>query len=207
MPRNLDSRSMLAVEASWVRDTRAWADAIVALPVPGLLPARVVLVPSERVAHALRRELLRMARPDILPGTLFLSAVAGGAVVLRGAGFASRLSEEGLRAVRLARLFAGDVLCLKHFPIDLLRTAQGWDDAFARTIGELERAGLIAADLEGQEHQALRDIGHVWRLLDGEAGESWTVARTLMEAASIVNVRTWPFHGATLAAVTGHESA
>jgi hypothetical protein len=198
---------MPTVAASWVRDTRSWASAVADLPTPGLLPARVVLVPSERVAHSLRRELLRMGRAEVLPGTLFLSGVAAAQAVLRAAGVAFRLGEEDLRSVRLARLFARNDLGLKHFPIDLLRAAQGWDDAFARTIGELERAGLDATELGGNAHPALRDIGHIWKLLDQEAGESWTSARALAEAAATVNPKTWPLPGATLAAVTGHESA
>ena len=62
-----DSRSMPTVAVSWVRDTRAWARVVADLPTTGPLPTRTVLIPSERVAHALRRELLRMGRPDVLP--------------------------------------------------------------------------------------------------------------------------------------------
>jgi hypothetical protein len=107
----------------------------------------------------------------------------------------------------LARLFARQDLGLAHFPVDLLRTAQGWDDAFAKTIGECERAGLSAADLAADPHPALRDLGHVWGLLDQEADTSWTAARALGEASGILSAKTWPFAGATLAAVTGHEPA
>src|SRR6478609_5082696 len=122
-----DSLSMPDVAASWVRDSRAWARAVVDLPTTGPLPSRTVLVPSERVAHSLRRELLRMGRPDVLPGTLFLSAVAAAQGVLREVGTSFRLGEEDLRPVRLARLFGREDLGLKHFPVDLLGTAQGWD--------------------------------------------------------------------------------
>ena len=197
---------MPEAQAIWVRDARAWAAAVVALPAPGLLPGRVVLVPNERVAHSLRRELLRLGRADALPGTLFLSAIAAAQAVLRGAGVRFQLGEDRLRPSRVARLFTGARAQLEHFPIGLLRTAQGWDEAFARTIGELERAGLSASDLAGDAHAALRDIGQVWRLLDEEAGEGWTVARTLAEAAMVLSPGTWPFPGATLAAVDGHES-
>jgi RecB family exonuclease len=140
---------------------------------------------------------------------LFLSGVAAAQAVLRATGASFRIGEEELRSVRLARLFERDDLGLKHFPIDLLREAQGWDDAFARTIGELERAGLDAAELEGDGHAALRDIGHVWRLLNEQAGESWTAAHALREAAATISAKpeTWPFPGVTLAAITGHESA
>src|SRR5580692_92596 len=152
MPRAADSRSMPAVAISWVRDTRTWASAVADLPTAGPLPARIVLVSSERVAHSLRRELLRMGRSEVLPGTLFLSAVAAAQAVLREAGLSFRLGEEDLRPVRLARLFAREDLDLTHFPVDLLRTAQGWDDAFAKTIGECERAGLSPTDFEADPH-------------------------------------------------------
>jgi hypothetical protein len=148
-----------------------------------------------------------MGRPDVLPGTLFLSGVAAAQAVLRGAAVAFQLGEEDLRPLRLGRLFARDDLGLEHFPLELLRTAQGWDDAFSRTIGELERAGLVAADLTGDAHPAMRDLARVWRLLDEQAGRSWTAARALAQAAAVLSVKAWPFPGATLAAVTGHESA
>jgi hypothetical protein len=44
---------------TWLDGTTAWAEAIAGLPAGTPLPMRCVLVPRERVAHALRRELVR----------------------------------------------------------------------------------------------------------------------------------------------------
>jgi hypothetical protein len=57
--------------------------------------------------------------------------------VLGAAGVAFRAGEEALRPTRLALLFHAG-LPLGHFPLELLRSAPGWDEAFARTITELE---------------------------------------------------------------------
>lgn len=52
------------------------ARAIAALSTNGALPRRTVLVPSERVAHALRRELIRGGLVSALAGTRFVPALA-----------------------------------------------------------------------------------------------------------------------------------
>src|SRR5438874_10481113 len=115
--------------------TRAWAEAVAALPVQGPLPCRTVLVQRERVAHALRRELLLIGRPDALAGTRFITPLAAAAEVLRAADVQFTLGEKGLRASRLLALFQRG-LALEHFSLDRLRSRPGWDEAFARTIGD-----------------------------------------------------------------------
>src|SRR5688572_6455749 len=75
--------------------------AVSELPVTGPLPVRTVLVPSERVAHALRRHCLRVGLAHILAGTRFLTPIAAAAAVLRGAGVQFDAGEEGKRAARL----------------------------------------------------------------------------------------------------------
>ncbi|MBI4934900.1 MAG: hypothetical protein HY828_13540, partial [Actinobacteria bacterium] len=50
----------MQVTALW--SIRDFAQAIVDLSAAGALPTRTVLVPNARVAHALRRELLRMGQ-------------------------------------------------------------------------------------------------------------------------------------------------
>ena len=77
--------------------TRAWAEAVAALPVQGPLPCRTVVVPRERVAHALRRELILIGRPDALAGTRFVTPLAAAAEVLRAADVQFTPGEEGLR--------------------------------------------------------------------------------------------------------------
>ena len=97
--------------------TGDWAGAIARLPVDGPLPCRTVLVPRERVAHALRRELLRAGLPHALAGTRFVAPIAAAVEVLRSASVAGAPGEESLRPPRLLTLF-GQELPLADFPLD-----------------------------------------------------------------------------------------
>jgi len=196
-----DSAKMMVL---W--STRDWAAAIVALPVEGPLPCRTVLVPRERVAHALRRELIRAGHVGALAGTRFVPTGAAAIEVLHAAAIAVSPGEEGLRRARLAGLLKTS-LALTYFPIDLLRTKLGWDEALARTISDLEAAGLSPGELEARDEGdgRLRDVAAIWRALDASAGRSWTIRRIQAEAALLleVNASRWPYPGPVLAAVRG----
>lgn len=188
------------------------------LPVEGPLPARMVLVPGEAVAHALRRELLRAGHPHALAGTRFIPATAAAAEVLHAAAVTFTPGEEALRPPRLTVLFRSG-LPLGHFPLQLLREKPGWDEAFARTIGDLEAAGLRPEDLEhaavrpdgstpATPRARLRDVGAIWRAVDESAGRSWTTGRIHREAALALERQPdlWWFPGAVLACAGGHTS-
>src|SRR5262245_64483973 len=84
--------------------TSDWANAIAALPVEGPLPYRTVLVPRERVAHALRRELVLAGHVGALAGTRFVPVGAAAIEVLRAAGIEASPGEDGLRRARVAGL-------------------------------------------------------------------------------------------------------
>jgi hypothetical protein len=201
-----------------------WARAIAALPAPGPLPVRTVLVPSEAVAHTLRRALVREGMPHVLAGTRFLGPGVAALEVLRRAGVKAMPGEESLRVARLLALFR-EGLPLEHFPADLLRGTPGWDEAFARTLLDLEGAGLSPGDLEAHASEGLaadpadpeararaarlRDVAAIWRALDEAAGRSWTTPHLQAEAALQLEQAPalWPHEGAVLAAVTGHETA
>lgn len=182
-----------------------WSDAVAALPAPGPLPVRTVLVPSERHAHALRRALLASGRGAALAGTRFVRPVELAFELVRAAGVHFTPGEDGLRAARLRVLF-DETLPLAHFDLALLRSAPGWDEAFARAIGELEAAGLEAGTLP-DVHPALRDLGTIWRAADARAGRSWSAARILREAAALLSRGAAPDLGPVLVAATGHERA
>ena len=77
-----------------IRTTRELARVIVSLPAPGPLPLRTVLVPNGRIAHALRRELLAIGRPDALAGTLFSTPVVAAHEILAARGATILLGEE-----------------------------------------------------------------------------------------------------------------
>jgi hypothetical protein len=183
------------------------AAAVASLQAPGPLPARTVLVRSERHAHALRRALVRAGHATVLAGTRFVAPLGAAIEVLHAAGVPFAPGEEGLRPVRLRVLLGGD-LALEHFDRALLRTTRGWDEAFSRAIGDLEGAGLAPADLPRDPPQA-RDLARVWARAAADAGSSWPAARVYAEAAALLarEPRAWPFDGPALAAVTGHEQA
>src|SRR4051812_25397889 len=112
-----------------VWSTNDWAEAIVALAGQGPLPCRTVLVPRERVAHSLRRELVRLKRVDALAGTQFTSLSNAAAGVLDAAGVEFSQGEARLRSLRLREIF-GTALTLRYFDPAQLRDAPGWDEAF-----------------------------------------------------------------------------
>ena len=124
------------------------AAAVAALPASGTLPVRTVLVPTERDAHALRRALVRTGRSAALAGTRFVGPLTLAREVLAGAGCDFTPGEESLRASRLLAVLEKD-LPLEYFELTLLRGTQGWPDAFASAIGDLEVAsyGRILVEL------------------------------------------------------------
>ena len=198
----------MSVTVLWT--TRDWARAIADLPADGPLPCRTALVPRGRVAHALRRELIRPDRADALAGTRFVSVGVAAADVLRVAGVHAAPGEDALRRVRVLRLLKSG-LPLEHFPLELLRTTLGWDEAFARTISDLEAAGLTPEDVDAAARgdRRLRDVATVWRALDASAGASWSHPRILSEAARVLEGEParWPYPGAVLAAAGAGTSA
>lgn len=168
-----------------------------------------MLVPGEPIAHALRRELIRAGRGDALGGTRFVPTAAAAIEVLHTASVEFVLGETALRGARLlAVLRAG--LSLAHFPLDLITSRPGWDEAFAQTIADLEAAGLRPEDLETKAAAArLRDVAAVWRALDESAGPSWTTQRIYLEAALTLEADTdrWPYPGEVLVAAANDATA
>src|SRR5438067_11536059 len=102
-----------------VGNASEWAGQIAALAATGWPPQRCVLVPRERVAHALRRELLRAGNGEALIGTRFVRPALLALEVLTLRGVKCRRGEEALRNARVHTLLRQGAN-LKHFPIDLL---------------------------------------------------------------------------------------
>jgi hypothetical protein len=148
------------------------------------------------VAHTLRRDLIREGFDNVLAGTRFVPFSVAAADVLRNAGVAFQTGEEALRTARLSALFRSPMQ-LRHFSRDLLRSKPGWEEAFARTISDLEGAGLRPEylDVSGQSGR-LQDVAAIWRAIDESADRAWTVQRTYLEAALSLDNRpeTLPFH-------------
>lgn len=180
----------------------AWARAVASMEV-GPLPSRVVLVPRLRIAHSLKKELARL-QPGALIGTLFVTPVLAAREVLSLAGAWAPSGEEPLRAVRLQRRLEAGV-ALEHFEPSQLEGSTGWARAFVRTIGELEAAGLRPEQLRTAGAARVRDVARIWDSLEDTG--SLTGDLTLARAAELLRARDcWPWPGATLAVVTGHET-
>ena len=197
----------MRVKVVWT--SRDWVDAVAALPVQEPLPCRIVLVRRERVAHSLRRDLIRTGLGSVLAGTRFVPFSVAAGEVLRNSGAKFEPGEEALRSARLSALFRSQVQ-LQHFSRDLLRSKPGWEEAFARTISDLEGAGFRPEDLDvSGQSGPLQDVAAIWRSIDDSAGGSWTVQHVYVEAAIALDHRpeTWPFQGPALAFVGGDVTA
>src|SRR5919106_1962318 len=192
----------MALKIIW--SSRNWAEVIAELPAEEPLPCRTVLMPNAAVAHVLRRELVRNGQQHALAGTRFISPRVAAVEVLRGAGVEFAPGEETLRTARLSALFRAD-LPLRHFPIDLLRSTPGWEAAFARSISDLESAGLRPEDIEPGSSPQLQDVLTLWRALDESAGRCWTFGRIYREASVLLeaNSKAWNFPGSAVVFVTG----
>jgi len=183
-----------------IGNLRAWADAVAALPVESRLPVRTVLVPNEAHAHALRCELIARV-PGALAGTRFLTSAAAARTVLEAGGVAYQLGEELRRPLRLRAWLRGAPV-LGSYRAEELRTP-GWEEAFASTIEQLELASLRPEDLERLDTPRATDLATIWRALDEDAGDSWSIPRLVREACQLLsaNPAVWPYRGAVLAAV------
>lgn len=191
-----------------IRTTREFARAVMSMPAPGPLPLRTVLVPNGRIAHALRREILAAGRADALAGTLFSMPVVAAYETLAARGTQVTLGEEQIRPLRLRVLFRGES-DFEYFDAPLLRETLGWDRAFARTISDLEDAGLRPEEIGTASERRVRDLVKAWRHVEADAGMSWTAARVFGEATRLLegDPSAWPHEGAVLALVDPDRSA
>ncbi|MEO8840025.1 MAG: PD-(D/E)XK nuclease family protein, partial [Kofleriaceae bacterium] len=189
-----------------IPDLHRWADAVVALEVKPVFPTRLVLVPSEAHAHALRRELAARA-PQALAGTRFFTAAAAARAVLDEAGIVYQLGEEVRRPLRIRALLAKQPALVAYRVEDLC--TPGWEEAFASTIDQLEAAALRPDDLERLGEPRTNDLALIWRALDADAGTSWTIPRAMAEAAAMIAAEptTWPIQAPVLAAVSIGDDA
>ena len=179
----------------------SWADQIAALDARVVLPTRLVLVPSEAHAHALRVELATRAA-HVLVGTRFFTAAAAARAVLDAAGVAYTLGEEARRRLRARKVLRTE-LALACYRVEDLGTP-GWEEAFASAIEQLESAALRPDDLERLGDERARDLAAIWRALDADAALSWTIPRAMTEAAALLeqHPESWPFDAPVLAAVS-----
>jgi hypothetical protein len=186
------------VSTVWSLDD--WADAVIALPSDGVLPVRTVLVPNERVAHALRRALVARS-PSALAGTRFLSLRQLAAQLVQAAGESAAVNEVELGGFLVREAIA--TVSFERFRSSDLLTAPGWDDAIARTLSELAACCVGPATLLASEDPQVRDVGRIYEGMDS-GGEWRSTAGLLLQ--SIPHAHCATAMGSMLAVVTGFES-
>jgi RecB family exonuclease len=124
------------------------------------------------------------------------------AEVLARAGQATAAGQEPIRWLILRDLFASQAFsgALRYFAAEALAGGRGYADAFARTIADLEAAGLGPADLEraalalatteSDAKDRLRDVATVWRVLASEEDERRrTRSQLLADATAVLATR------------------
>jgi RecB family exonuclease len=166
--------------------------------VRGPLRRAVVLVPAERYAHAIRRRVLvERGRPADLAGVVFTRPAELARDLLARAGRVVAPGWEAVRRLRVLDLFdRGALRTLEYFKREQLRSGHGYAVAFARTIEELEAAGLdaalcsrVAAQLQREEDpnaDRLHDVAEVWAAADKERNSRASTAQLLAAAASVL---------------------
>ena len=197
-PRVTYEGSVSTFEAIFAPPVRWVAEQLGAVP---QRPGRraVVLVAAERQAHAIRRHIcIECGRPQDLAGVLFLRPLELARELLLRAGEVCRPGREDVRRLRILHLFESRALAgdLRYFNAEQLRSGQGYVDAFARTIADMEASGLsaelltaisqriAAADQRGADR--LHDVALTWQAADAGRGSSASTAQLLTEAAAVV---------------------
>lgn len=171
------------------------------------LPERTVIVRTEAIAHSWRRDLVVAGRPDLLIGTRFVTPFGAAVELLESAGVPFLTGEETVRAARIASLLKED-LPLRGFDLQVLRERPGWEDALAKTVGDIEAACLDPAKLRDNGDPRGADLALLVERLQTLAGSSWTAARVLREATTRLKADSalWPYGGSSLSEISGHET-
>lgn len=142
--------------------TRDWVQAISDLPCTAApIPLRTVIVSRRRVAHALRREIVRQGQPQLLIGTRFITPLVAASEVLQRAGESCSPNERALRPLRLRAVFQ-EPPQLVDVDAGVLREQLGWPEAIASALEDLESCGFTP-ELLPSDNRRLRDIGRTPR--------------------------------------------
>jgi RecB family exonuclease len=181
----------LAVPLPWI------AAQLAELPAAPLRRA-LVLVAAERQAHAVRRHVaVELGKPECLAGVRFSRPVAAAREIIVRSRRVRQPGWEEVRRLRILHLFESTALGgeLRYFNAAQLCSGQGYVDAFARTIGDLEASGLdavlaqsVAQQLEARDLRAahrLHDVAVVWQAADAGEQVLATTAQLLTEAAEV----------------------
>lgn len=143
-----------------------------------------VLLPAERHAHALRRRVCTELRePQLLAGVSLLAPVELARSVLTRAGQLCLEGWEEVRRLRLLHAFEDPSVAahLRYFRVAQLRGGRGYATALARTIADLEAAGVTpslifewidaVAAADADTAHRIHDIATLWQVADGVAAQ------------------------------------
>src|SRR5437762_9377104 len=124
----------------------AWLDACLASLPRRLTRAATLVLPSHHLAHRLRREACLRGEPGLLAGVRMRRPEELAQEILLRAGVEADLALPALRVVALRALLGGGVP-LAYLRPERLPDTRCYAEAIARTVGDLETAGLSPADL------------------------------------------------------------
>lgn len=154
-----------------------------------------ILCASPLWRHRLRvRVAVEQARPELLWGVGLISPARSARQVLASHGEPATLGAEAVRRLRLREIFRQPhVLGLSYFDPGQVEREPGYVEAFARTLGALEQAGMApealrrAAARLDDEKDARRalDVARVWEAVVGQQGH--TDASAWRRAAALVS--------------------
>jgi RecB family exonuclease len=174
------------------------ADQLARLPARPLRCA-VVLVAAERQAHAIRRHVcVELGRPESLAGVHFLRPIELARELMARSGRIRRPGWEEVRRLRILQLFEAGMLAerLRYFRAEQL-SGQGYVDAFARTIADLEASGIdaalaaaVAEALVQHDRLAgnrLHDVAVTWQAADAGSRQLASTAEILDQAARLAS--------------------
>ncbi|MFI5176496.1 MAG: hypothetical protein ACHQKY_16675, partial [Terriglobia bacterium] len=162
------------------------------LPSTSAFPASTLIVPSSRVASALRRDL---TGSGTLAGVRFFTPIEVAEDILIKSGIAFQECSQTAFALGLQILIESEDLKdrLEYFNLRQLRSGTGYSQAISNTLAEMESAGLSARDLRGLTvknggipEKRFHDLATLWDATDqkflSDEPPAWTTARILQEA-------------------------
>ena len=162
----------------------------------------VVVVPSERHAHEIRRHVcVDLGRPQDLAGVEFPRPEELAREVLLRSGVVAKRGWESVRLHRIVEAFRQSSISFRYFDVNQLRASEGYADAFATTIYNLEKSGYThellkelsdrISDRDKLAALRLSDIARIWQEADRDPSST---PITMMSSAQIMVAATAALH-------------
>ena len=157
----------------------------------------VVLVPSEDVAHALRRRVCcEEQRPGLLTGVRLLQPAVFARELLSRAGVPVLPGGAAVRRLRILELLRAGALSLRYFRPEQLRAGRGYGDAFMRAVADLENSNVSPAMVQAVADELfagdplaakrLRDVATLWAAAQDGVSLRAAEGQVLQDAAKAI---------------------